>query len=156
LTIRITRAVALDDLAAARELFLEYVNALGVDLGFQGFDAELAELPGRYAPPEGRLLLAWVEGELAGCAALRPLRPMTAEMKRLYVRPRFRGVAVGRCLAESIIAEAHSIGYRSIRLDTLPSMDAARRLYQSLGFREIQPYTPNPVPGTAFLELDLG
>lgn len=156
MNIRITRAVALDDLAAARELFLEYANTLGVDLGFQGFDSELAELPGRYAPPEGRLLLAWVEGELAGCAALRPLLPMMAEMKRLYVRPRFRGVALGRSLAEAIIAEARSIGYRSIRLDTLPSMAAARRLYQSLGFREIEPYTANPVPGTAFLELDLG
>jgi len=156
LTIRITRAVAPDDVAAARELFLEYASALGVDLRFQGFEAEVAGLPGCYAPPEGRLLLARADGELAGCAALRPLQPTVAEMKRLYVRPEFRGAAVGRSLADAIIADARSIGYRSIRLDTLPSMGAARRLYQSLRFREIEPYTANPIPGTAFLDLDLG
>jgi len=156
LRVNITRADTTDAVAAARELFLEYASALGVDLGFQGFAAELTELPGRYAPPQGRLLLGWADRELAGCAGLRPLEPAIAEMKRLYVRPRFRGMAAGRTLAVAIIAEARSIGYRSIRLDTLPSMGAARRLYQSLGFREIKPYTANPIPGTAFLELDLG
>lgn len=154
--VSVTRAVTTEDVAAARELFLEYASALGVDLEFQGFAAELAQLPGNYAPPEGRLLLAWADGELAGCAGLRPLQPTVAEMKRLYVRPQFRGAEAGRTLAEAIIAEARSIGYRSIRLDTLPAMGAARRLYRSLGFHEIESYTTNPIPGTAFLELDLG
>ncbi len=153
--LRIDPAVSADDLTAARELFLEYAAALGVDLKFQGFEAELAGLPGRYAGPEGLLLLAWVEERVAGCVALRRLSPEVAEMKRLYVRPAFRGSALGRALVEAVIAEAKSIGYRRIRLDTLPSMSSARGLYRSLGFREIEPYTANPVPGTAFLELVL-
>lgn len=156
MTLRITRAESAGSVAAARELFLEYARGLGVDLGFQGFDTEVAELPGRYAQPDGRLLLAWAGDELAGCVALRRLAPDIAEMKRLYVRPRFRGQAVGRALAEAVIAEAHAAGYRRMRLDTLPTMDAARALYRSLGFREVEPYTTNPVAGTAFLELDLG
>lgn len=155
MTLRIDPAVSADDLTAARELFLEYAATLGVDLEFQGFEAELAGLPGRYERPEGRLLLAWVEERVAGCVALRRLSPEVAEMKRLYVRPAFRGSALGRALVEAVIAEAKSIGYRRIRLDTLPSMSSARGLYRSLGFREIEPYTANPVPGTAFLELVL-
>jgi putative acetyltransferase len=155
LTLRIEPAVSATDLTAARELFLEYAAALGVDLEFQGFEAEVAGLPGRYQAPEGRLLLARVDEQLAGCVALRCLSPDVAEMKRLYVRPAFRGFALGRALAEAVIAEARSIGYRRIRLDTLPSMSAARSLYRSLGFRETEPYAANPVPGTAFLELVL-
>ena len=155
MTLRIEPAVSATDLTAARELFLEYAATLGVDLEFQGFEAEVAGLPGRYEAPEGRLLLAWVDEQLAGCVALRRLSPDVAEMKRLYVRPAFRGSALGRALAEAVIAEARSIGYRRIRLDTLPSMSSARGLYRSLGFREIEPYTANPVPGTAFLELVL-
>jgi putative acetyltransferase len=155
LTLRIDPAVSAADLTAARELFLEYAATLGVDLEFQGFEGEVEALPGRYEAPEGRLLLARVDEHLAGCVALRRLSPEVAEMKRLYVRPTFRGGALGRALAEAVIAEARSIGYRRIRLDTLPSMSAARGLYHSLGFREIDPYAANPVPGTAFLELVL-
>lgn len=150
------RVESADSVAAARELFLEYADNLGIDLGFQDFHAEVAGLPGRYALPTGRLLLARVGDQLAGCVALRPLDPGVAEMKRLYVRPQFRGRAVGRALAEAIIAEARGAGYRRVRLDTLPSMAAARRLYRSLGFREIEPYTTGSIPGTTFLELDLG
>ena len=155
MTVRIDPAVSATDLTAARELFLEYAAALGVDLEFQGFEAEVAGLPGRYEAPEGRLLLARVNEQLAGCVALRRLSPDVAEMKRLYVRPAFRGSALGRTLAEAVIAEARSIGYHRIRLDTLPSMSAARGLYRSLGFWETEPYAANPVPGTAFLELVL-
>ena len=155
MTLRIAQAESAAELAAARELFLEYAEALGVDLAFQGFDAEAAGLPGRYATPEGRLLLARVDERVAGCVALRRLGADLGEMKRLYVRPGFRGGAIGRGLAEAIIAEARLTGYRGVRLDTLPSMSAARSLYRSLGFREIEPYTANPVAGTAFLELTL-
>jgi ribosomal protein S18 acetylase RimI-like enzyme len=155
LTLRIARAESAADLTAVRELFNEYVTALGVDLAFQDFAAEVAGLPGRYAPPDGRLLLATVNAQVAGCAALRPWSAEVAEMKRLYVRPEFRGAALGRALAEAIIAEAKVIGYRRIRLDTLPSMSAARSLYRTLGFRQIEPYTANPIAGTAFLELVL-
>jgi ribosomal protein S18 acetylase RimI-like enzyme len=155
LTLRIRQAESAADIVAVRDLFLEYVSALGIDLAFQDFAAEIAGLPGRYAPPDGRLLLAWWDDQVAGCIALRRLSAEVAEMKRLYVRPEFRGAAVDRALAEAVIAEARSIRYRRIRLDTLPSMSAARGLYRSLGFREIEPYAANPVPGTAFLELVL-
>ena len=135
-----------------RELFREYEQALGVDLCFQGFAAELASLPGQYAPPRGRLYLAHVAEDIAGCAGLRPASETAAELKRLYVRAAFRGQQLGRRLAERAIADAHEIGYRAVVLDTLPSMTEAHALYASLGFRECAPYTASAVPGTQFLE----
>jgi ribosomal protein S18 acetylase RimI-like enzyme len=133
----------------------EYADSLGFDLSFQDFESELAALPGDYAPPGGRLLLAYRGSYLAGCVALRPLGPDVCEMKRLYVRPNCRGCGVGRALAERLIAEARQIGYRRMRLDTVPSMVRAQSLYSSLGFAEIAPYRHNPIPGTTFLELVL-
>ena len=144
-----------DELEQARRLFEEYADSLGVDLCFQDFESELANLPGQYARPSGRLLLASWDTELAGCVALRPLDPGVCEMKRLYVRPAFRAHGVGRVLAERAIQEARRVGYRHMRLDSLPSMSTAIALYRRLGFREIPPYRDNPVPGTVYLELPL-
>jgi ribosomal protein S18 acetylase RimI-like enzyme len=144
-----------EDLDPIRELFIEYADSLGIDLGFQDFATELNTLPGAYARPTGRLLLARVGTELAGCVGLRSLAPGVCEMKRLYVRPAFRGQRLGQALAEAVIAEARQVGYTSMRLDTLPAMRDAQGLYRRLGFREIPAYRHNPVPGTVFLELKL-
>lgn len=144
------------DLDEVRRLFREYADGLGVDLCFQGFESELAGLPGKYAPPRGRLLLAWDETEAVGCVALRPLDVDNAcEMKRLYVRPQARGAQLGRSLAERICQEARTAGYARICLDSLPTMTAAIRLYETLGFQEIEPYVFNPVPGAVYLGLTL-
>lgn len=152
----ITIAESPDDIAAARELFLEYAQWLGFSLCFQGFDQELASLPGKYASPAGRLFLARCKAELAGCGALRPLQPGICEMKRLYVRPAFRGRKLGLALAGRLIAEAKSIGYDFMRLDTVPSqMGDANRMYDALGFYEIPPYYENPQPEVRYLELRL-
>jgi putative acetyltransferase len=143
-------------IAQARELFLEYSDSLGFSLCFQSFDKELAGLPGDYAPPEGRLLVAEYRGALAGCAALHKLGSGICEMKRLYLRPQLRGRGVGRALAETLIAEARAIGYRKMRLDTVePVMPNAVALYRRLGFAEIEPYRTNPIAGALYMELDL-
>jgi GNAT superfamily N-acetyltransferase len=152
----IVRAGSVEELAAARALFLEYAGSLGFNLDFQDFEAELREFPGDYAPPEGVLLLARSGADSVGCVALRPHERGVCEMKRLYVRPTARGTGTGRALAEAVVAEAKRLGYERMRLDTVPSMAAARALYRGLGFREIEPYTFNPVPGTAYMELQLG
>lgn len=147
-------------IAQARELFLEYAQSLGFSLCFQNFDKELAELPGDYAPPEGRLLLAEYDSQPAGCVALHKLtlpgEDGVCEMKRLYLRPQFRRKGVGRALADRIITEARQIGYRRMRLDTVePVMKDAVAMYRRLGFREISSYRANPMPGTLYMELEL-
>lgn len=138
-----------------RGLFRDYVDALGVSLDFQDFDAELSDLPGDYAPPGGRMLLAWQGQEVLGCVALRPLATGICEMKRLYLKPTARQTGLGKQLAQRICAEARAAGYERMRLDTLSTMTAALRLYRSLGFRPIPPYYYNPIPGAVYLELDL-
>ena len=149
------RKAATEDLSAVRVLFLEYAASLDFTLCFQNFDHELDALPGDYAEPDGCLLLACEGIEPAGCIALRPLVPDVCEMKRLYVRPQFRSSHVGRLLATGVIGEARQKHYRRMRLDTVPSMVAARALYSSLGFKEIPPYRHNPVEGAIFMELEL-
>lgn len=136
-------------------LFREYAEGLGVDLGFQEFERELATLPGRYARPSGLVLIAWSGEEPAGIGALRMAEPGVCEMKRLYVRPAYRGAALGRELALELIAAARDSGYRAMVLDTLATMDAAQRLYRSLGFRRIPAYYDNPLPGALYFGLDL-
>jgi ribosomal protein S18 acetylase RimI-like enzyme len=144
------------DLDQVRRLFIAYADWLEVDLCFQGFEQELATLPGRYAPPAGRLLLARIGAEAAGAVGLRPLGPGICEMKRLWVEPGFAGRGLGRALAERIIDDARQIGYARMRLDTFPArMAAAQYLYRSLGFREIPPYYDNPFEGVVMLELRL-
>ena len=146
-------------MAIAAQLFREYADSLGLDLAFQNFDDELAQLPGHYAAPRGALLLAYVDGALAGCCALRPLDnadiPNAAEMKRLYVRRAFRGFGLGRQLAETILDAARQAGYASVLLDTLDDMEAARNLYADLGFQSIEPYYHNPIPGAHYLKADI-
>jgi ribosomal protein S18 acetylase RimI-like enzyme len=153
--ITIEPATIPDDLDTVRRLFQEYGASLAVDLCFQNFDRELATLPGDYAPPGGALLLARIDGEAAGCVALRAWAPGVGEMKRLYVPAAWRGRGLGRRLAEAIIAEARSREYGRIRLDTLPNMAEAIALYRSLGFREAPPYRHNPIPGALYFEMDL-
>lgn len=143
------------DVGTARMLFQEYAASLGIDLNFQGFDNELATLPGEYAPPEGCLLLACLDRDAVGCVAVRKLDKEICEMKRLYVRPGTRGLHIGRILTTAAITKAKEMGYRVIRLDTLASMEVARLLYRSLGFREIPPYRYNPIEGAIYMELDL-
>jgi GNAT superfamily N-acetyltransferase len=146
-------ADATDRLDDVRELFREYADSLGVDLSFQGFEEELASLPGEYARPAGRLLLGCVDGDAAACVALRPFGERDCELKRLYVRERARRAGLGRLLAVAAIEAARELGYERMLLDTLPAMDAARRLYRSLGFQEVAAYRYNPVPGTSFMAL---
>lgn len=141
-----------DDIAHVRALFQEYARALNVSLCFQGFDEELATLPGKYAPPAGELLLARVGGAVAGAVGLRSLGDGTCEMKRMYVRPEFRGSGAGRLLAERIVAIGRERGHRAMRLDTLARLEAARALYASLGFREIPAYYHNPLSGVLYYE----
>ena len=142
-------------LPAVRELFTEYANSIEIDLCFQSFDRELAELPGKYAPPGGRLFLAMENESAAGCVALRKIEDGVCELKRLYVRPAFRGSGLGRKLSETVISAAREIGYRRMRLDTLSSMTPAIALYASLGFQRIAPYYDNPSGCAVFMELKL-
>lgn len=157
--IELRLAQSVDEIDAAREIMREYAGQLGVDLSFQHFEAELAALPGEYGPPSGALLLALVDGELAGCGALRSLPDVdhldACEMKRLYVRPSFRRFGIGRVVAQALLDRARQAGYSTMLLDTLDDMEAARGLYRSLGFREIPPYYYNPVAGAHYLKVDL-
>ena len=153
--IEIRPAAFPDDLATVQSLFREYASGVGVDLCFQGFEEELSTLPGKYAVPRGRLLIATDQFGAVGCVAMRPLDPDRCEMKRLYVRPHVRGEHLGRRLVERLCEEAKNIGYTRLCLDTLPSMAAAQALYHSLGFAPTAPYVYNPVGGTKYMALDL-
>jgi GNAT superfamily N-acetyltransferase len=154
---RIVQANSQEDIDSARTLFTEYASGLGISLCFQNFDRELNNLPGDYAPPDGRLLLAKDDDDqIAGCIAMRKLGPGVCEMKRLFVRPAYRSTGLGRVLVNTIIDEARKLGYTHMRLDTLPGrMDKAIALYQAIGFVDIEPYYENPVEGARFMELDL-
>jgi ribosomal protein S18 acetylase RimI-like enzyme len=151
--IRLVEAASAEELEAVRGLFREYQAAIQVDLCFQGFEIELSALPGAYARPGGRLLLAHHGEALSGCGSLRPLEPGLAELKRMWTRPAFRGRGVARAVAAALLQAARQEGYRAVRLDTLEWMSAARALYRSLGFREIPAYYRNPLPGVVYLEL---
>jgi putative acetyltransferase len=155
--LEIIQPTAPDELAATAELFVEYAASLSIDLSFQNFEAELAELPGLYAPPRGALLLALADGQVAGCCALRPLdesdEPNASEMKRLYVRPAFRRFGLGRLLVEATLDVGRRAGYAAILLDTLDDMEAARTLYEDLGFEEVPPYYHNPIAGAHYLRV---
>lgn len=152
----IKQAVTHDDIESAKTLFREYESWLGMSLCFQNFEAELATLPGKYSPPDGRLYLAYVEGELAGCIALKPFENDVCEMKRLFLRENARGQGLGKQLIEKLIDEARAIGYSKMRLDTFPpKMGKAVSLYESHGFHPIEPYYHNPHEGVLFMELEL-
>jgi putative acetyltransferase len=157
--IDVLAAETAEQIEDARGIFREYATGLGVDLCFQGFEAELSSLPGEYAPPGGALLLAYVDGALAGCGAVRPLPDVdyanACEMKRLYVRPAFRRFGLGRLLAQRLMDRATEAGYSALLLDTLDDMESARGLYRTLGFEEIPPYYFNPIPGAHYLKVDL-
>ncbi|MGO8868705.1 MAG: GNAT family N-acetyltransferase [Alphaproteobacteria bacterium] len=156
MTVTIEDAREPDDMAVVRELFREYARWLGFSLAYQGFEEELAGLPGKYAHPPGRLLLARAGAAVAGVVALRPLETSICEMKRLYVRPAFRGERIGEALIDRVIAEARAIGYRAMRLDTIVGkMPAAVALYRARGFVDIPAYYASPIPGTAYMELRL-
>lgn len=143
------------DIQEVRQLFREYLEFLGVDLGFQNFQEELDSLPGEYAPPSGALLLSEFEGEAAGCVAMRKVDDTTCEMKRLYVRPDFRGLGIGRALAEAVVKEARAAGYGTMVLDTLDRLEGAMKLYESMGFRRTGPYYANPLDGVVYWKMDL-
>jgi putative acetyltransferase len=154
---KIVEVISDDQIAMARVLFQEYADSIGIDLCFQGFAKEMRELPGLYSPPEGGLFIAFNASEPVGCVAFRPLdTPGAAELKRLYVRPSGRGLGLGLALAQHAIVRARASGYRFVRLDTLSTMQDAQRLYRRLGFKEIPPYTYNPIPEVVYMELDLG
>jgi putative acetyltransferase len=154
--LHVEQAITPEQVSLARTLFQEYGASLGFSLCFQNFDKELAGLPGDYGPPRGRLLIAYVDSQAAGCVALHEFEPGISEMKRLYVRPAFRGKRGGLALANAIIEAARAIGYEKMRLDTVPSeMAEAVKMYGRLGFKEIAPYRANPQPGTLYMELDL-
>ena len=152
---RIKQAQTPGEIEEVRHLFREYEAFLGVDLCFQGFESELAGLPGKYAPPSGALLIGISRGKTVGCVALRPLDGGVCEMKRLYVKPEARGTGLGRQLAQEIIAVARELGYSLMRLDTLDRLTEAMRLYEALGFRQTEPYYDNPLQGVVYWELDL-
>jgi putative acetyltransferase len=153
--LRFVQAKTKKHLEAIGELFTEYVHSLGFELDFQDYENEFAELPGEYAPPNGCLVLAIVDGDAVGCIGLRKIDDTLCEMKRMYVRPDFRGKGIGRSLAEIVIEEARKIGYKAMRLDTIDTMKEAISLYRSLGFKEIAPYRHNPMDGAMFMELNL-
>ena len=155
MTIHIRHVKGTSDLNAVHILFQEYANSLAFDLSFQGFEKELESLPGRYAFPEGSLLIAQNQNGIVGCVAVRKIDNGVCEMKRLFVRPEYRGTGIGRRLAMEIIQTAIRLGYPRMRLDTTPSMSTATSLYRALGFYDTEPYCYNPVPGAVYLELDL-
>ena len=151
----IKQATLKEQIKKARKIFIEYANYLAIDLDFQNFEDELNTLPGKYAPPEGCILLAYHSDLLAGCVALRKFQDDICEMKRLYVHPKFRGMSIGKALSMEIVQKAKKIGYKYMRLDTLPFMKEAIMLYSGLGFKEIKPYRYNPFDGAKFFELKL-
>ncbi|MGP8068716.1 MAG: GNAT family N-acetyltransferase [Candidatus Bathyarchaeia archaeon] len=153
--LRVKSATSMRELEQIRDLFIDYSNSLSFDLSFQNFQKELNELPGDYSPPRGRLLLGFHDSDAAGCVALRRISEEICEMKRLFVRPQCRGLGLGRALAMKVIEDACEMGYRRMRLDTVPTMQTAIALYASLGFEEIEPYRYNPIKGAKFMELHL-